>query len=761
MELFHLRHNADRVDYHLRLVERSGGPARCRTMLPVVGGGRSMTGEPTTSGGRRVVRWLVPALLCLAWFALGGLLGPFTGKLAEVQTNDATAFLPEDAESTQVAELQRNLSGEESVPAIAVFEFDREVSETDLASVGELAGQVAQLDGIVGEPSPPVPSKDGRAVQLVVQVDGGDGADADEVVNAVRETLAASDADVYVTGPAGFIADLGEAFGDIDGLLIRVALAAVMVILLVVYRSPLLPIVVLLSSVLALSGAAAVVYRLADNEVITLNGQSQGIMFILVVGAATDYALLLVARFREELRDHASRFVAMRRAVRGALPAIVASGGTVILGVLCLLASELNSNRDLGPVAAIGIAFSMLAALTFLPAVLVLLGRAAFWPFRPRLGSPHPEQSGVWGKLAGLIGRRPRRVWVVTVLALGVMAAFIPRLDADGVAQRDLFRGEVESVTGQDVLAEHFPAGAGDPALVAAPIEQLDAVVAAVADSPGVAEAVPFTSGPPGSGDAPPAEADGRGLVLATLEDAADSRAAEQTVRRLRDTLPAEFGEDVLVGGDTAVQLDTDEASKRDRLLIIPLVLAVVFVVIAILLRALIAPAVLLLANVLSFAATLGVAALVFEFVFGFDSIDPAVPLFGFVFLVALGIDYSIFLMTRVREEAHRFGARPGILRGLSVTGGVITSAGLVLAATFSALAVVPLAFLLQIAFIVAFGVLLDTFVVRSLLVPALSYDIGSKLWWPGRLASATSVPSDRPQEAREGAAISGRDERA
>ena len=702
--------------------------------------------DERTSTGRRILRWLVPALLTVVWLGLGGLLGPFTGKLAEVQTNDAAAFLPADAESTQVAELQRGLSGEETVPAIAVFEFDGPVGEAELATVAELAGRVGQVDGVVGEPGPPIPSEDGQAVQLVIQVDGAQGGAASDVVEEVRDVLADADADVYVAGPAGFIADLGEAFGDIDGLLLRVALVAVLVILLVVYRSPLLPFVVLTSAVLALSAAAAVVYRLADGGVITLNGQSQGIMFILVVGAATDYALLLVARFREELRDHASRFVAMRRAVGGALPAILASGGTVILGVLCLLASELNSNRDLGPVAAIGIAFSMLAALTFLPAVLLLLGRAAFWPFRPRLGSPHPEQRGVWGRLAGLVGRRPRRVWVVTVLALAALAAFVPRLDADGVAQRDLFLAEVESVTGQDVLAEHFPAGAGSPALVAAPVDQLDAVVAAVADDPGVADAAPFTAGPPG--DARPAEADGRALVLATLQDAADSAAAEETVLRLRGTLPAQFGDDVLVGGDTAVQIDTDAASARDRLVIIPLVLAVVFVVIAILLRALIAPAVVLLANVVSFFATLGVSALVFEFVFGFDSIDPAVPLFGFVFLVALGIDYSIFLMTRVREETRKIGTRPGILRGLSVTGGVITSAGLVLAATFSALAVVPIAFLVQIAFIVAFGVLLDTFVVRSLLVPALSYDIGPKLWWPGRLATMGSL--DRGEGVRE-----------
>jgi putative drug exporter of the RND superfamily len=692
-----------------------------------------MTADQSARG---VLRWLVPALLVVAWLGLGGVLGPFTGKLAEVQTNDAAAFLPADAESTRVADVQRQVSGQDALPAIAVFEYDTAVTEADLAVIEELAGEIAQIDGVVGDPAPPVPSEDGRAVQLILQVDAAQGAAAGDVVAEIRAVLAeVPDSDVYVAGPAGFVADLGEAFGDIDGLLLRVALVAVLVILLVVYRSPLLPFVVLTSAVLALSAAAAVVYRLADGGVITLNGQSQGIMFILVVGAATDYALLLVARFREELRDRGSRFAAMRAALRGALPAIVASGGTVILGVLCLLASELNSNRDLGPVAAIGIAFSMVAALTFLPAVLLLLGRAAFWPFRPRLGSAHPERAGLWGSLAGLVGRRPRRVWVVTVLGLAALGAFVPRLDADGVPQRDLFLSEVESVTGQDVLAEHFPAGAGSPALVAAPVEEVAAVADVVAADPGVADTA-----------MPQAVANGYAIVTATLTDAADSAAAERTVQRLRASLD-ELSTDVLVGGDSAVQLDTNEASARDRLVIIPLVLVVVYVVIAILLRALVAPAVVLLANVLSFAATLGVAALVFEFVFGFDGIDPAVPLFGFVFLIALGIDYSIFLMTRVREEALAAGTRPGILRGLSVTGGVITSAGLVLAATFSALAVVPIAFLLQIAFIVAFGVLLDTFVVRSLLVPALSYDIGRKVWWPGRLAAPDSGPPEGLEE--------------
>jgi RND superfamily putative drug exporter len=547
----------------------------------------------------------------------------------------------------------------------------------------------------------------------------------------------------FVTGPGGFLADFVEAFAGIDGLLLVVAVIVVLVILLVVYRSPLLPLIVLLSALLALGTASALIYVLADAGTITLNGQSQGILFILVVGAATDYALLLVSRFREELREHNSRFAAMRVAWRQVFAPILASGTTVILGVLCLLFSDLNSNQGLGPVAAIGIACSLLVALTFLPAALALLGRAAFWPFRPRYGSPHGEESGLWGRVARLVGRRPRAVWIGTAVVLAALAAFAPRLDSSGTEQSDLFLTEVESVTGQQVLAEHFPAGSGSPAAIIGPAEALDALTAATRGVQGVSSVAPVGAERPG-GDQQPRVVDGLVQLDATLADAADSRAAERTVQSLRRELDA-VSPAALVGGPTAIQLDTREAAERDRTVILPIVLLVVLVVLVLLLRAVVAPLLLIATVVLSFAATLGVAALAFEYLFGFPGSDPSVPLFAFVFLVALGIDYNIFLMTRVREESWRRGTRPGILRGLAVTGGVITSAGLVLAATFSALAVLPILFLAQIAFLVGFGVLLDALVVRSLLVPALSYDIGRRIWWPSRLARA---PGATPKHA-------------
>lgn len=685
-------------------------------------------------------RWLPPVVVLLAWLVLGGVLGPFPGRLAEVQRNDTASFLPSDAESTRVVEVQDSFNQEDVIPAVVVFEYREQIGERAVAEAARLAERIAGLDHVVGRPSQPVPSEDGLAIQFVVPLDGSQTLEAGETVERIRQLVEGTAAATYVTGPAGFVADLGEAFSGIDGLVLGVALTVVLIILLIVYRSPLLPLVVLLSAVLALVLASAVVYWLADQDYVTLNGQSQGILFILVVGAATDYALLLVARFREQLRQQRSRFVAIRAAYRGALLPIIASGLTVILGVLTLLVSELNSNRSLGPVAATGIAMSLAAALTFLPAALVLLGRAAFWPFRPRY-EPEPAQResarrhGAWWRVAGLVGRHPRRVWAATAVVLAALAAFIPRLDASGVAQEELFLNEVNSVAGNDALAEHFPAGAATPLLIAAPAEDSDEAIDVIREQDRVVRVSAVSAAGPGmqpDPQAPPEVVDGRVLLRATLNTSVDSEAAFDTVRDLRQELDA-VDEDVLVGGEPAIRLDTNEASARDRNVIIPLVLVVIFVVLAVLLRAIVAPAVLLLANVLSFVATLGVAALVFDFVFDFPSIDPAVPLYAFVFLVALGIDYSIFLMTRVREESAALGTREGILTGLSVTGGVITSAGVVLAATFSALAVLPIAFLVQIAFLVGFGVLLDTFVVRSLLVPALSYDIGSRVWWPNR----------------------------
>ncbi|KAA1422800.1 MMPL family transporter [Mumia zhuanghuii] len=689
--------------------------------------------EPARGSHSRV-RWVLPVVVVIVWLVLGGLAGPFAGKLGEVAENDTAAFLPESAESTEVAAIQARFAPD-SVPLVIVWESDEPISAEGRAAAADQLAAVGRIDGIEGPGRGPVPSEDGRALAGYAQIDPEAAGEVETVVDDVRATVDDVDgATAYVTGPGGFAADIGSAFGGIDGLLLGVALVVVLVILLVVYRSPLLPFAVLLTSVLGLGLAAFVVYQLADAGVLDLNGQSQGIMSILVVGAATDYALLLVARYREELRAHEDRFTAMRVAWRRALRPVLASGSTVILGLLCLLLSDLTSNRSLGPVAALGIAAAMFSALTFLPAVLVLLGRAAFWPFRPHVGSAKPEESGIWGSVARLVKNRPRRLWAGATLALVLAAAFAPTFSASGVSQSDILLGESEAVTGQEAVARHFPGGSGSPAVVVAPEGDLEEVERIVAQVDGVATMAPMPAGGDAdAADAPPKVVDGLVMLEVTLADPADSHAAEETVRNLRTELH-ELGDGVLVGGETAQQVDGNDVAEHDRTLIIPVVLLVILLVLIVLLRSVLAPVLLVATTVLSFFSTLGVAGLVFDHAFGWPGADPSVPLYAFVFLVALGIDYNIFLMTRVREESVRRGTREGILHGLVVTGGVITSAGVVLAATFSALAVIPILFLAQIAFLVAFGVLLDTLIVRSLLVPALSYDIGSRIWWPSGL---------------------------
>ncbi|WP_288785426.1 efflux RND transporter permease subunit [uncultured Microbacterium sp.] len=724
-------------------------------------------------------RWLrigIPVLLVLIWLVGGSIGGPYFGKIDEVSTNDQSSFLPSSAEATQVQERLADFTGGDTIPAVVVVTGDGALSPEQLASIGDLAAAIGDVDG-VGDVSPGIPSDDGEAVQLFVPIDTS--GDVGETVEAVRAAIAddlPSGLDAWVTGPAGFTADLVQGFLGIDGLLLGVALGAVFIILVIVYRSPLLPILVLLTSTFALCVALLTVWWLAKAGVFVLNGQVQGILFILVIGAATDYALLYVARFREAIAQGRRRWDATTTAWRGAFEPILASGGTVIAGLLCLLLSDLATNRALGPIASIGIVFAVLSALTFLPALLALVGRAAFWPFLPKTGTardagvdvealvtnPDAPVHGFWERLARLIARHARLVWIVTTVVLLAASAGVLQLKADGVPQSDLVLGASEARDGQDVLAAHFAAGSGSPAYVIVPegdvatalevlgdSDGVDSVAAASQDSPSGqvqvdlsgGDVVYTTAGPPAAAGAPaaaqpaPTVADGDVLLIATLGDEADSLAAEDTVRELRGAFADRLGEGtVLVGGPTAIDLDTNDTSIRDRTVIIPVILLVILVILMLLLRAVVAPILLILSVIVSFGAALGVSALVFNHVLHFPGADPAVPLYGFVFLVALGVDYNIFLMSRVREESLRHGTRPGILRGLVATGGVITSAGLVLAATFAALGVIPILFLAQLAFIVAFGVLLDTFVVRSLLVPAAAYDLGRVIWWPSKL---------------------------
>ncbi|MEU9982846.1 MMPL family transporter [Streptomyces sp. NPDC050856] len=694
-----------------------------------------MTARP----GRR--RWLIPALVVLIWLLAGGALGPYAGKLGEVSTNDQAAFLPEGAESTRVGESRRAFDKDQTVPAILVWVArDGRITSEQRGQAQQVLKEAAAVEGAAGRTGPALLSEDGRAVQGIVPLKADLGETVGRTVDTVRQVAGGVEGTrAYVTGPAATQADLSEAFAGIDGLLLGVALAVVLLILLVVYRSVLLPLIVIVSAVFALALASAVVYRLADHDVVRVDGQVQGILFILVIGAATDYALLLTARFREELAAGKDRFAAMRAAWRRSLGAITASAATVALGLLALLLSDLSNNQALGPVGAIGVVCAVVSALTFLPAVLVLLGRTAYWPARPRptgtATSPSgegPGRRGPWDRIAGAVDARPRRIWATTLLALVACAAFSPLLKAQGVPLDETFINDAPSVAGQQALGEHFPGGSGNPAVIIADAEHARQVIAAADSTDGVARALPVTGGGrPGQGA--PVVVDGRVRIDATLTAAADSDAAKDTIPRLRQAVHGVDGAHALVGGYTAEQYDTRTTAVHDRTLIIPVVLGIILLILIGLLRCLLLPVILVATVALNYLATLGIAAVVFTHVFGFTGTDASVPLYGFVFLVALGVDYNIFLMTRVREEAQRHGTRAGVLKGLTATGGVITSAGVVLAATFAALVVIPLAFLAQIAFIVAFGVLLDTLVVRSLLVPALVRHIGPTVWWPAR----------------------------
>ncbi|GAA5184150.1 MMPL family transporter [Rugosimonospora acidiphila] len=698
-----------------------------------------MTRDSAAHHRRHPLRWLLPALAVIGWIVIAGALGPLFGKTMDVQKNDNSSFLPNNVESTKVQNLDKNFTSVQSTPAIVVYVRDSGLTAGDRAKIQSDLPQMASHFGggqLTGPPIGPVFSPDGKAAQVVLEFATTDPKTLKPAIPWVRHLATDRPGlSAHVTGPAGILADLINAFGGISGVLLYVTGGIVLVILVLVYRSPILPVVVLGSAVFALTLANGLVYLLAKHDVITLNGQSNGILDVLVLGAATDYALLLVSRYREELRRYRDRFDAMRAALRAAAEPIAASGITVIIGLLCLLTSDLKSNRSLGPVGAIGIACSMLAMLTVLPSILALLGRAAFLPFRPHFESHPAEQHGVWSRVARWVGHRHRPIWIVTTLVLAGLAGGIVQLNANGIPEDQSFTKNVDSKVGMGVLSEHFPAGAGSPVEVIFQADHLQAVLAAVRGIPGVAQAAPFTGqqAGPGAQAGPPKVAGGLALVDATLNEAPDSPASYRTVRAMRAAVHAIPGARALVGGFTATNLDVQDTAKRDRDVIIPIVLVVVFVVLLVLLRSLVAPLVLVATVVLSFFATLGVSGYVFHNLFRFAGADSAFPLFAFVFLVALGVDYNIFLMSRVREEVSARGHRAGILAGLTVTGGVITSAGVVLAATFAALTVIPLVFLAEVAFAVAFGVLLDTLVVRSLLVPAVLIDIGRPAWWPGK----------------------------
>jgi len=685
-------------------------------------------------GGRRA-KWVIGAIWLVALIASFGLNLP--GKFSDAEQNESTSFLPGDAESTKALAISTDLQGGELAPVIIVY---RRADGLTRADRGRIASDIRELNVLRERRTPPrlratakftgpIPSPDGKAaiVRSAIASDG-EGETILDPVEEMRKRVSdpGGGLAVKVTGGAGFSADAIKVFEGINGTLVGAAFLLVLVLLILIYRSPIFFLIPLFAVGFAEIATRSIGYGLTELGV-TVNGQSSSILSILVLGAGTDYALLLVARYREELRRHQNRHEAMALALRTAGPAIFASGMTVIAALLCLTLAQVNGTSGLGPIGALGIFVAMLSMLTLLPALLLIFGRRAFWPYIPRFGDAGADAtSGRWRTIGERVAVRPRRVWIGVVALLCVLSLGLLNFD-DGLTQGNSFRGEVESVQGQQLLSQSFPSGSNAPTeIIVTDPSKAAAVRTAVAAVDGVSAVTP-----------PVARGEQGVLLNAVLEPEPFSTDAFALVPAIRAAAKQAGGaNDVLVGGATAVEADLRKAAARDSKVIVPVALVVVFLILVLLLRALVAPLLLMGTVVLSFAASLGVGAVVFDVLFGFPGSDPSLPLFAFIFLVALGIDYNIFLMARVREETVLHGTREGMLRGVAVTGGVITSAGIVLAGTFSVLGVLPLVFLTQIGFVVAFGVLLDTFIVRSVLVPALTFEIGPKIWLPSKLAT-------------------------
>lgn len=672
----------------------------------------------------KVGKWVVLA----AWVLIMVALFPLASKFESAQSNEPSSFLPGSAESVTVLDLQEKFPGGDVTPAVAVAQRASGLTAADRAALATATREfnTPLPKGVVPPGLTPGPvSPDGTSQLLIANLKvGGDSDLLLEDVQKLRDDLAAAappGLEVKVTGPAGISADAIEVFGGINTNLLLATVLLVFVLLLIIYRSPIFWLLPLIALGFAEITVRALGYLIADAGVV-VNGQSAGILLVLVFGSGTDYALLLTARYREELRRTEDKHEAMRTAILRAGPAIVASAGTVIAALLCLSLAEVNGTAGLGPIGAIGVAVAMLVMVTALPALLLLGGRAFFWPFIPRYGSTGSDETrGWWRRVADRVGARPRATWVTTAIILGACCFGLLSYNAD-LTSADDFRGETQSVQGQELISRAFPAGSSAPtSVIVPPAADTAKVVAALEATKGVSGVRKISTGEPGT------------LYDVTLEDPPYSNEAYAVIADLRANGKAAGGDGVLVGGPTATEADLDAASQRDLKLLIPIVLVVVLVILALLLRAVTAPLVLIGTVILSFLASLGISALVFD-LWGFVGESPALALFGFIFLVALGVDYNIFLMARVREETLEHGTREGMLRGLAVTGGVITSAGIVLAGTFAVLAVLPLVSITQIGFLVAFGVLLDTLVVRTLLVPAMVLDLGDRTWWPSAL---------------------------
>jgi len=757
----------------------------------------------------RITKWLV----VVAWLVLMATVGALSSKLIDVQNNEASSWLPESAESTKVLEELSEAVDPNDIPTLVVYHRASGLTESDLAAMDTQAQEMAKIDGVTDEGAlspnmaaalqqqggPKLVSDDGEVAYIYLTFNFGENGwnDIPDAVDEIRDIADIDGVDVHLAGYGGQAADSAEAFEGIDTNLILITLTVVVIILLLTYRSAFLWLLPIISAVVAYSVAGGVVYLLAKYADLTVNGQSQAIMGILVIGAGTDYALLLTARYREELRRHEDRHEAMAYALHRAAPAILASAATVAAGMLCLVVADLNSTAGLGPVNAVAIAVTYLVMVTLLPALLVVCGRWVFGPpkvhhrkwvvmgasmiafavvagvlggligggfggflggvgalvgvlgllalvqvgiehwtkvhSRPDFGSAEPTSSGFWAKVGNAIRPRPRAVWMVTAGLLLLACLGLFKLDPSGLSTEEQYTKEFDSIKGQTLLVDHG-------------LEDSSNTIQVVTDTDALPDVQKALAGIEGLGQPTPAQEIGnnRSYFEATIGADASSSKAFDIIESSRTAVHAVDGANAKVGGGSAFWLDTKHASERDNKVIIPVVLVVVLLILMLLLRALISPLILIGTVVLSFGAALGISTLLFSEVFtrlplfevneGFAHTDAGFPLFAFVFLVALGIDYNIFLMTRVREETVNHGTRRGSLIALSSTGGVITSAGVVLAATFLVLGSLPLVFLAQLGVAVALGVLLDTMIVRSVLVTAINIDAGDRIWWPSKL---------------------------
>jgi RND superfamily putative drug exporter len=695
--------------------------------------------------GRLAGRW-VPWLVIGLWVVLAAVMVPLSGKLSSVTKDRAVDALPASAESTKVAALEDRLPGGEDNTFVFVYHRASGVTDADRAAVERhyntfakrYPPKVAQPAGENDEGPPTQRSKDGKAMMFTLNVSTAYG-DPSVLIGPLRDTAKDRPAglELDVTGPAAIDADMDAIYDGIDVQVLLTTVVVVALLLILTYRSPVLWFIPLMAVGAAALTAMATVYLLVKGFGIVINSQNSALLTILVFGVGTDYALLLIARYREALHHYENVRVAMVHALRGAAPAIVASAATVVAGLLCLLVADLNETRGLGPIGAAGILCALVAMLTLFPAVLVVLGRRIFWPAIPRFSTTVAEKPGLWGRLGTAISRRR---WVATLASLGVLGALTAGLTGNTsiLREQDQFLSTPESVTGFTVLGQHFPELGGQPMTVFTQPAYQERVLNVVKGIPGVAQAIP-------------GETRGGWVDISVFpKDAPDTTAEYDTIKRVRTAVHAVNGAEAIVGGPSAEHLDTDVTTRRDQKLVIPLVLAVVLLILGLQLRAIAAPLILMATVIVSFAAAFGGSVFVFDKILGFKGVDYSVPLLAFMFLVALGVDYNIFLASRAREETVRLGTRDGMRKALSATGGVITSAGLVLAATFAVLVSLPMVMLVELGFLVAFGVLLDALLVRSVLVPALTLLLGGRIWWPSRLSRPAAEPPTGHQSLAE-----------